>query len=142
MSYMIGGLGSSGTSSKFRLVFIGLLFLVVSMPLLTQLAGATSASMSMGYYTTSTPGKIYVTIKASDSAIPTPWTITLSSSYKGVVFNSQAVVVTPTAGGSASVTFVVHFQGNGNYLFVGSVYGPQGKLWLKTSIDPHIEPEW
>jgi hypothetical protein len=140
MSYMNSGLGSSlAASSKFRLVFIGLLFLVVAMPLTTLLAGAASGSMSMGYYTTSTPNKIYVTIQATDSQIPSPFTITLSSTYKGVTFSTEAVVQAPTSTGSVSVTFVVPFQGNGNYLFVGSVHGPQGKLWLKTSIDPFIK---
>jgi hypothetical protein len=141
-------LGSSRiTSSKFRLILIGLLFLVVSLPLTTQLAtyASSGASMSMSYtLKTSAPNKIFVTISATDSQLPSSVTVNLHSYYKGATsaFNVQSVVLSPSNGGSVTVTFVVPFQGGGNYLFVGSIVGPLGKVWMKTSIDPHIEPEW
>jgi len=69
--------------------------------------------------------------------------LALSSSYNG---GSPSTIlgctVDPQGKLISSCSFNVPFQGWGDYLLIGSVYGTNGTLLAQTGIDPMIEPEW
>jgi hypothetical protein len=75
--------------------------------------------------------------------LPQSLTLVLASSYNG---GSAQTVYSCTIATNGQITtscsFNVPFQGWGDYLLIGSVYGSNGVLLAQTGIDPHIEPEW
>lgn len=98
-------------------------------------------------YTTGESGStkyISVVITAEDSQFPKSVVVTLTSTYNGAgsPYNTQTVVVLTGSEGTVSQTFIVPFEGKGNYLFTGSISNPKGTVLVSATIDPHIEPEW
>jgi hypothetical protein len=75
--------------------------------------------------------------------LPQSLTLVLASSYNGGSAETIYSCTVATSGQVATrCSFNVPFQGWGDYLLVGSVYGSNGALLAQTGIDPHIEPEW
>ncbi len=133
--------------SKPILVFLGLLALVISMPVMALASSAaTGASVSLSYSVEKTGSQAYivVTMTAKDSQFPNSVLVTLTSKFNGAssAYNTQSVTYTPGPAGGVSHSFVVPYIGSGNYLFTGSITNAKGTVIVQATIDPHIEPEW
>jgi hypothetical protein len=94
------------------------------------------------------PTPSYITVNETVLDIllkPLPQTLelSLSSSYNGGSPSTITGCTVNTHGSLISgCSFQVPFNGWGDYLLIGSIYGTNGSLLAQTGIDPHIEPEW
>lgn len=139
-----------------RLPIIALVIAVIAMPFAVRTSSSALTLSSSGVENVVTynilqaisPTPSYITVNEAaisllPKSLPSSLELVLSSSYNGssptTVFGCT---VNPQASLITSCSFNVPFQGWGDYLLIGSVYGSNGTLLAQTGIDPLIEPEW
>jgi hypothetical protein len=94
------------------------------------------------------PTPSYVTVNEAaftllGGPLPSNVSLVLSSSYNGGTPSTVlGCDVNPHGSSVANCSFHIPFNGWGDYLLIGSIYGSNGSLLAQTGIDPLIEPEW